>query len=34
VKSVKKQGAAAVLRVRELLIRQRTQTIDAAREAI
>ena len=31
VKSVEKQGAAAVFRVRELLIRQRTQTINALR---
>ena len=29
VKSVEKQGAAAVLRVRELLIRHRRQTIGA-----
>ena len=31
VKSEEKQGAAAVFRVRELLIRQRTQTINALR---
>jgi transposase len=31
VKSEGKQGAAAVFRVRELLIRQRTQTINALR---
>jgi transposase len=31
VKNEEKQGAAAVFRVRELLIRQRTQTIDALR---
>jgi len=31
VKSEEKQGAAAVFRMRELLIRQRTQTINACR---
>jgi transposase len=31
VKSEEKQGAAAVFRVRELLVRQRTQTINALR---
>jgi len=31
VKSEEKQGAAAVFRVRDLLIRQRTQTINALR---
>jgi len=31
VKSEEKQGAAAVFRLRELLIRQRTQTINACR---
>ncbi len=31
IKSEEKQGAAAVFRVRELLIQQRTQTINALR---
>ena len=34
VKSEETQAAAAVFRVRELLIRQRTQTINAVRAAI